>query len=92
MVSGILLLRLFSDKSTALMFFNLPTSVGRLPVNEFCDKLRRTDKEETLKICGGIAPLSLLSEMSNYCRFWQFARSGGIFPSNLLFPRYSWNI
>lgn len=35
MVPGIWPHRLFSDASSALTFFNLPTSTGRLPFNEF---------------------------------------------------------
>ena len=72
------------------IFFNLPTSTGRLPFNEFCDKFNSGDKEGRLKICEGIDPLSLLHEKLKYYKYWQFPILGGIFPSNIFSDNTSW--
>ena len=45
--------KLFSEISSWLIFFRLPTSKGSLPVNELLDKLSSIVREDRPISCGG---------------------------------------
>ena len=62
----------------------MPTSTGRVLVNEFCDKLSTNNWERLIL---GMAPLILFSEMSKYCKYLQFPKLDGMFPSKLFCDR-----
>ena len=60
MVVGISPNKLFSDTSNSTIFFKLPTFIGRMPVNELCDKLSPSNWEERIVL--GMVLLRLFSE------------------------------
>ncbi|MCI27700.1 hypothetical protein A2U01_0048900, partial [Trifolium medium] len=47
-----------------LILSSLPTSLGKLPLNEFFDKFNKFVKEERLKTSMGMVPLRLFCERS----------------------------
>ena len=53
----------------------MPTSIGRMPVNEFCDKLSPSNWKERIVL--GMAPVRLFSEIDKIGILLEFPKLDG---------------